>query len=208
MTAVQVGNYGINEADVESDGPKVKGFVVRELSPVVSNWRATTSLETYLADASIPGVEGIDTRAIAKKLRVSGALNACISTEDISDAQAVEMAKNFGGLIGVDFVKEVTAKSEYDWDPEHKESKCFTVTGTDLVINHLTRDKRFTVAALDFGANIQFIENCKDMVLMCEYSQPTHLLKLLKNLVQMGSFYQMGLATLPQWIMRTRQSAL
>ena len=152
MTAVQVGNYGINEADVESDGPKVKGFVVRELSPVVSNWRATTSLETYLADASIPGVEGIDTRAIAKKLRVSGALNACISTEDISDAQAVEMAKNFGGLIGVDFVKEVTAKSEYDWDPEHKESKCFTVTGTDLVINHLTRDKRFTVAALDFGA--------------------------------------------------------
>ena len=110
MTAVQVGNYGINEADVESDGPKVKGFVVRELSSVVSNWRATTSLEAYLADATIPGVEGIDTRAIAKKLRVNGALNACISTEDISDVEAVEMAKNFGGLIGVDFVKEVTAK--------------------------------------------------------------------------------------------------
>ena len=59
MTAVQVGNYGINEADVESDGPKVKGFVVRELSSVVSNWRATTSLETYLADASIPELKGL-----------------------------------------------------------------------------------------------------------------------------------------------------
>ncbi len=90
MTAVQVGNYGINEDDVESDGPKVKGFVVRELSPVVSNWRATTSLEAYLAEASIRGIEGIDTRAIAKKLRVSGALNACISTEDISDARLLE----------------------------------------------------------------------------------------------------------------------
>ena len=79
--------------------------MVRELSPVVSNWRASTSLEAYLGEASIPGVEGIDTRAIAKKLRVSGALNACISTEDISDQQAVEMAKNFGGLIGVDFIR-------------------------------------------------------------------------------------------------------
>ena len=53
MTAVQVGNYGINEDDVESDGPKVKGFVVRELSPVVSNWRATTSLESYLTQACV-----------------------------------------------------------------------------------------------------------------------------------------------------------
>ena len=83
MTAVQVGNYGINTEDFESDGPKVKGFVVRELSPVVSNWRATTSLADYLAEAKIPGISDVDTRAITKKLRVSGALNACISTEGI-----------------------------------------------------------------------------------------------------------------------------
>ena len=90
--------------DVESDGPKVKGFVVRELSPVVSNWRATTSLADYLAEAKIPGISDVDTRAITKKLRVSGALNACISTEGISEAEAIKKAQQFGGLIGVDFL--------------------------------------------------------------------------------------------------------
>ena len=99
MTAVQIGNYGINQEDVESDGPKIKGLVVRELSPVYSNWRASTSLEAYLLEAAIPGIEGVDTRAIAKKLRVSGAMNACVSTEGITDEEAVRLAQNFGGLI-------------------------------------------------------------------------------------------------------------
>ena len=152
MTAVQVGNYGINAEDVESDGPKVKGFIVRELSPVVSNWRATASLSDYLAEANIPGVSHVDTRAITKKLRVSGALNACISTEGISEAEAVKKAQQFGGLIGVDFVKEVSARTAYDWDPEQKQSADFTVTGTDLAMRALNREKRFRVAALDFGA--------------------------------------------------------
>ena len=71
------------------------------------------------------------------------------------------MAKNFGGLIGIDFVKEVTAKSEYNWDPKYKESKCFTVTGTDLEMNHLSLDKRFTVAALDFGAKYSIYRKLK-----------------------------------------------
>lgn len=152
MTAVQVGNYGINAEDVESDGPKVKGFVVRELSPVVSNWRATMSLADYLAEANIPGISHVDTRAITKKLRVSGALNACISTEGISEAEAIKKAQQFGGLIGVDFVKEVSAKTPYDWDPEQKQSADFTVTGTDLAMRALKREKRYRVAAMDFGA--------------------------------------------------------
>jgi len=152
MTAVQVGNYGINLEDVESDGPKVKGFVVRELSPVVSNWRATTSLADYLADAKIPGISDVDTRAITKKLRVSGALNACISTEGISEAEAIKKAQQFGGLIGVDFVKEVSADTAFDWDPEQLQSAAFTVTGTDLAMRALDRKKRYRLAALDFGA--------------------------------------------------------
>ena len=152
MTAVQVGNYGINLEDVESDGPKVKGFVVRELSPVVSNWRATTSLADYLADAKIPGISDVDTRAITKKLRVSGALNACISTEGISEAEAIKKAQQFGGLIGVDFVKEVSAETAYDWDPEQRQSADFTVTGTNLAMRALDRKNRYRVAALDFGA--------------------------------------------------------
>lgn len=152
MTAVQIGNYGISADDVESDGPKVKGFVVREISPVASNWRSHQSVQDYLAAAGIPGVEGVDTRAITKKLRVSGALNACISTEDLSDEDAVERARAFGGLLGVDFVKEVTAKAPYHWDPELKQSTPFTVEGTHLMREDVSQRKRYQVAAIDFGA--------------------------------------------------------
>ncbi len=153
MTAVQIGNYGICPDDVESDGPKVKGFIVREISPVASNWRSNVSIQDYLAEAGIPGIEGVDTRAITKKLRVSGALKACITTEDISEEEAVKRAQEFGGLIGVDFVKEVTAKEAYRWDPEMKQSTPFTVVGTDLKLNEdKTAKRRFKVAAMDFGA--------------------------------------------------------
>jgi len=151
MTAVQIGNYGINAEDVESDGPKVKGFIVREVSPVTSNWRSNQSVQDYLAEAGIPGVEGVDTRAITKKLRETGALNACISTEGLTDEEAIAKAKSFGGLVGVDFVKEVTAKEAYAWDPEMKESTPFTVVGTDLQ-GEQAEKKRYKVAALDFGA--------------------------------------------------------
>ena len=155
MTAVQIGNYGICPEDVESDGPKVKGFVVRELSQVASNWRSNSSIQDYLKGAGIPGIEGVDTRAITKKLRVSGALKACISTEEISEEEAIKRAKEFGGLIGVDFVKEVTAKEPYRWDPEMKQSTPFTVVGTDLRLNDdWTEKPRFKVAALDFGGKL------------------------------------------------------
>lgn len=151
MTAVQIGNYGINIEDVESDGPKVKGFVVREVSSVTSNWRSSTSVQEYLQAAGIPGLEGVDTRAITKKLRLAGAMNACISTEDLSEAEAVKRAKNFGGLLGVDFVQEVTAKEAYAWDPENNGSAPFTVVGTDL-LGEQTKRTRFKIAAIDFGA--------------------------------------------------------
>lgn len=152
MTAVQIGNYGICPDDVESDGPKVKGFVVREVSPISSNWRCNQTIQDYLEQAGIPGIEGVDTRAITKKLRVTGALKACISTEAISDEEAVSLAKNFSGLIGVDFVKEVTAKAPYHWDPEQKQSTPFTVPGTHLLREDTSKFSRFKVAAMDFGA--------------------------------------------------------
>ena len=151
MTAVQIGNYGINTEDVESDGPKVKGFVVREVSPITSNWRSSTSIQDYLQAAGIPGIEGVDTRAITKKLRLAGAMNACISTEGLSEAEAVKKAKNFGGLLGVDFVQEVTVKKAYAWDLENKGSAPFTVVGTDL-LGEQTKKPRFKIAAIDFGA--------------------------------------------------------
>ncbi len=153
MTAVQIGNYGISPEDVESDGPKVRGFVVREISPVTSNWRSRISIQDYLAEAQIPGLEGVDTRAITKKLRVTGALNACISTEGISEEEAVERARAFKGLLGVDFVKEVTAKETYAWDPKALQSKPFSVPGTQLS-PAVSIEKRYRIAALDFGAKL------------------------------------------------------
>src|SRR5262245_65329459 len=102
MTYPLIGNYGVNEQDVESWRPHVAGFVIRELSPVVSNWRADRTLADYLAQHGIPGIQGIDTRALTKKLRVRGVLNGFISTEGIAEAEAVARARAWPGLVGVD----------------------------------------------------------------------------------------------------------
>jgi carbamoyl-phosphate synthase small subunit len=125
MTYPLIGNYGVNRQDVESWRPHVGGFVIRELSPVVSNWRADLSLAEYLEQNGIPGLQGIDTRALTKKLRVRGALNGFISTEDISDAEALRRAKEWPGLIGVDYVKEVTHQEPFLWDQKDEQSASF-----------------------------------------------------------------------------------
>ena len=125
MTYPLIGNYGVNEVDVESWRPHVAGFVIRELSPVVSNWRADSSLAEYLKKNGVPGIQGVDTRALTKKLRVRGALNGFISTEDLSEAEAVKRAKAWPGLVGVDYVKEVTHKAAFRWDEKDEQSANF-----------------------------------------------------------------------------------
>ncbi len=125
MTYPLIGNYGINQRDVESWRPHVAGFVIRELSPVVSNWRADCSLDDYLKQNGIPGIQGVDTRALTKKLRVHGAMNGFISTEDISDEEALRRAREWPGLVGVDYVREVTHPCPFDWDEEDKKSGRF-----------------------------------------------------------------------------------
>jgi len=127
MTYPLIGNYGVNDLDVESWRPHVAGFVIRELSPVVSNWRADRSLGEYLEANGIPGIQGIDTRALTKKLRVRGALNGFLSTKDISDADAVAQARNWPGLVGVDYVKEVTHKQPFVWDERDERSGSFNL---------------------------------------------------------------------------------
>jgi carbamoyl-phosphate synthase small subunit len=124
MTYPLIGNYGVNAVDVESWRPHVAGFVIRELSPVVSNWRADFSLAEYLEKNEIPGIQGIDTRQLTKKLRVRGAMNGFISTEEISDKEAVRRAKEFV-FIGVDYVKEVTHKKAFRWDEKDEQSAAF-----------------------------------------------------------------------------------
>src|SRR5260221_8653918 len=131
MTYPLIGNYGVNTVDVESWRPHAAGFVIRELSPVVSNWRADLSLAEYLEKNGIPGIQGIDTRALTKKLRVRGALNGFISTEEISNDEALKRAKEWPGLLGVDYVKEVTHKEAFLWDKADEQSANFKlVQGT------------------------------------------------------------------------------
>jgi carbamoyl-phosphate synthase small subunit len=125
MTYPLIGNYGINEQDVESWQPHVAGFAIRELSPVVSNWRSQLSLSAYLEKNGIPGIQGIDTRALTKKLRVRGALNGFIAAPAVPDAEAVARARNWPGLAGVDYVKEVTHKKAFLWDEGDKQSGLF-----------------------------------------------------------------------------------
>jgi carbamoyl-phosphate synthase, small subunit len=127
MTYPLIGNYGVNPLDVESWKPHVAGFVIRELSPLVSNWRAHSPLGKYLEDNGVPGIQGIDTRALTRKLRVRGALNGFISTEEISADEALRKAKEWPGLSGVDYVKEVTHRESFLWDEKDAQSGRFTL---------------------------------------------------------------------------------
>jgi carbamoyl-phosphate synthase small subunit len=120
MTYPLIGNYGVNEEDIESSQPQVEGFIVKECSRIKSNWRAGQSLEDYLKENDIIGVEGIDTRALTKHIRIAGAMKAVISTQDSDSKSLVEKAKASPGLVGRDLVKEVTSKESYDWNNDGK----------------------------------------------------------------------------------------
>jgi len=122
MTYPLIGNYGINNVDVESDQPQVRGFVIEELSPLVSNWRAQESLHDYLARHGIPGIQGIDTRALTRRLRTGGAMRAAIVAGSVSDAEAVSLARDVP-YEGVNFVREVTATEPYGWDADSRLSR-------------------------------------------------------------------------------------
>lgn len=152
MTAPQIGNYGINDEDVESEAPKVAGLVVRELSPIASNWRSSQNLDAYLEAHGIPALQRVDTRMLTKKLRREGSLKACLSTEEgLSAAEAVRRARAWPGLIGVDFVKKVTSVKPSQWRPKGPGDAPFTVSGTQLTQPPPHR-RRYPVAAFDFGA--------------------------------------------------------
>jgi carbamoyl-phosphate synthase small subunit len=165
MTYPLIGNYGVNELDVESWRPHAAGFVIRELSPVVSNWRADFSLAEYLEKNGIPGIQGIDTRALTKKLRVRGALNGFISTEEISESEAIRRAKEFV-FVGVDYVKEVTHKKEFRWDEKDEHSAAF-----DLVRGNKIADARnfhkslppadIPIVAFDYGMKYNILRRLR-----------------------------------------------
>ena len=115
MTYPLIGNYGLNEIDVESARPHVEGFIIRERSRIASNYRSQQRLEEYLAEHEIIGLEGVDTRALTKHIRTQGAMIGILSTEDMDDKQLIEKAKNAPRLVGRDLVQEVTCAEAYEW---------------------------------------------------------------------------------------------
>ncbi len=166
MTYPLIGNYGVNRQDVESWRPHVSGFVIRELSPVVSNWRAEYSLAEYLEKNGVPGIQGVDTRALTKRLRVRGAMKGFISTKEIPDDEAVASARAWGGLVGVDYVKEVTHPEAFLWDPDDQQSANFNlVQGTAAADARNVRDPLppadIPIVAYDLGLKYNILRRLR-----------------------------------------------
>jgi carbamoyl-phosphate synthase small subunit len=192
MTYPLIGNYGVNTVDVESWRPHVAGFVVREVSPLVSNWRADYSLPEYLERNGIPGIQGIDTRALTKKLRVRGALNGFITTEEISPEEAVKRAKEWPGLEGIDYVKEVTHKQAFGWDEKDEVSAAF-----DLVRGNTRLDARnhrkplppadIPIVAYDFGMKYNILRRLR------QQGFKTHVVPATTSAVEAMKFKPAGI---------------
>src|SRR5262249_53370221 len=156
MTYPEIGNVGVNREDVESRRPFVRGFVVREYRDVPSSWRAEESLGAYLARHGIPGIEGIDTRALVRHLRDHGSQEAVLSSADLDADRLVAKATAAPGLVGRDLVREVTCAAPYDW-----------TQGPWKLGGYLTADEisavlgrpAFKVVAYDYGIKYNILRN-------------------------------------------------
>ncbi|MCB1066281.1 MAG: glutamine-hydrolyzing carbamoyl-phosphate synthase small subunit [Verrucomicrobiae bacterium] len=162
MTYPLIGNYGINPLDNESNDVHVRGFVIEELCRVPSSWRSQETLDAWLTRHDVPGIEGIDTRALTKRLRTAGAMRACLCTDGTLDAEgAIARAKETAPMEGSDFVKEVTTPEGYRWDPEDTESREWTIlnvteqrpseAGADGEYFRPLPEAKYHIVAYDFG---------------------------------------------------------
>ncbi|MFN3741193.1 MAG: glutamine-hydrolyzing carbamoyl-phosphate synthase small subunit [Anaerolineales bacterium] len=115
FTCSHIGNVGINAEDYESAIPQISAVVVRALSPVVSNWRAEQTLSDWLAEHNVPGISGVDTRYLTRKLRAGGTQKAALSTRGTPVETLLHMVREWPGLDGLDMVKEVTCTEPYHW---------------------------------------------------------------------------------------------
>jgi carbamoyl-phosphate synthase small subunit len=148
MTYPLIGNYGVNDEDVESSKPQAEGFVVKEASKITSNWRSLKGLGEYLKEHNILGIEGVDTRALTRHIRTAGAMKSVLSTECLDEAVLVRKAQESPGLIGRDLVKEVTCQKLYQWSAV-KEREKQSDLGSDT---RNSKDKVvFRVVAIDCG---------------------------------------------------------
>jgi carbamoyl-phosphate synthase small subunit len=142
MTYPLIGNYGVNRQDVESRRPHAAGLIVKELPRVYSNWRSDLSLGEYLRENNIPGLAGIDTRALTRKLRMGGAMRGIMSTNILDDDALVERARSAAQMAGADWVQAVKPREPYGW----------TETQGAWGLGTVRRGDGLHVVALDCGA--------------------------------------------------------
>lgn len=142
FTVSHIGNTGINLEDDESGLPQVSGVVIRKLSPAVSNWRASMPLSGWLEKAGVPGISGVDTRWLTRKLRDGGTQKAALSTKGTPPETLLKMANDWPGLDGRDMVKEVSCKEKYTWQAD---------SGSAWVKESKTFSRPVSIAAYDFG---------------------------------------------------------
>ncbi len=160
MTYPLIGNYGVNLQDIESKQPHVAGFVIKELSPIYSNYRANLSLEDYLKQNKIIGIQGIDTRALTRRLRMTGAMRSILSTETQDATELVNRAKHAAQMAGADWVQAVKPSHSYAWAEGQG----------DWQLGKIERGDNLHVVALDCGAKNNILRHlaqrgCKITVL-------------------------------------------
>jgi carbamoyl-phosphate synthase small subunit len=156
MTYPEIGNVGVNREDVESRRPFVRGFVVREYRDVPSSWRAEQSLGAYLAHWGIPGIEGIDTRALVRHLRDHGSQEAVLSTADLDAERLVRRAKDAPAMVGRDLVSQVTCAEPYGWEQgPWKLGGYLTADEIAAALGH----PPFKVVAYDYGIKYNILRN-------------------------------------------------
>jgi carbamoyl-phosphate synthase small subunit len=156
MTAPQIGNYGVTSGDAESQTPHVAGFVMREASPLASNWRADGSLREYLVRHNIVAIADIDTRALTRVLRSAGVMRGVIATGQVDPAELVEKARAIPHMEGADLVKEVTCGSPFEW-----RERAGTAGQADAdefgIAPEKRASRRLRVAAYDFGVKYNIL---------------------------------------------------
>src|SRR5437660_4514037 len=143
MTYPLIGNYGVNPEDTESGRPQVEGFIVREVSRIPSNFRSQGSLDSYLVENNVLGIEGIDTRELVRRLRLRGTMTGVLSTEDQDNASLVRKARTSPGILGRDLVREVVPAEPFAWD-----KGCTSAFASQLLP---PRPATHHVVAMDFG---------------------------------------------------------
>ncbi len=154
MTYPLIGNYGVNEADVESRMPHAEAFVVRELCRHPSNWRSRMPLDDFMKKHRVPGIEGIDTRALTKHIRTVGAMRAALSSTMENPGDLVEKARQWPGLVGEDMVRWVTCKQSFTWPPEDLPGSSWSRRMSTVPEG---KRRAWRVVAMDFGIKFNIL---------------------------------------------------